>query len=508
MDRVDLEEYLRQALADPCAFARLNAGITLRSYQQEVAEAVFDSVVHRRGLGIVVMFPRQSGKNELQAHLEAYLLTLFSRGECEMVKVSPTWKPQSQNAMRRLERVLKRGLLTRSLWEKESGYIYRVGRAAMYFFSGEKQANIVGATASTLLQVDEAQDVGIEKFDREIAPMAASTNATRVFWGTAWTGQTLLARELRAARRLEQEDGFRRAFVIDADRVAQELPAYAHFVREQVLRHGRMHPAVRSQFYSEEVEAEAGMFPPERQALMQGDHPARMDPLPGRLYAFLLDVGGEQPGGFAPDGLVEIGAVRRDSTALTVVEIDTASIADPVLRAPVYRAVNRWLWTGTNHTRVYAEILQLAQQWKPRRVVVDATGIGAGLAAFLQKALGARLVPFIFTAASKSALGWNFLSLCDTGRFLDHARDGSKLQAVFWQQAGLCQMEVGQGAGHGLRWGVPDGMKDTRDGTPVHDDLLVSAAMCALLDEVKWAGGSGQAVIHARDPLEEMGRGF
>lgn len=507
----ELEEYLRQALADPCAFSRLSAGMHLRGYQQEVAQAVIDSVLGQKGLSFVVMFPRQSGKNELQAHLEAYLLTLLSRSDCEMVKISPTWKPQSQNAMRRLERVLKKGLVTRSLWEKESGYIYRVGRASIYFFSGEPQSNIVGATASTLLEVDEAQEVKIEKYDHDIAPMAASTNATRVFWGTAWTSQTLLARELRAARQLERADGIRRAFVIDAERVAQDLPAYAHFVREQVLKHGRTHPIVRTQFFSEEVEAEAGMFPADRQAMMLGSHPAREAPLPGRLYAFLLDVGGEQSGSgnFAEGGLLEIGAVKRDSTALTVVEIDPATRADPVIKAPTYRVMHRRLWTGANHTRIYAEILALAENWQPRRVIVDATGIGAGLASFLQKALGGRVIPFIFNSASKSALGWNFLSLCDTGRFKEHAPDGSKMQAAFQKQLELCQMEVAEGAGHGLRWGVPDGTKDPSNGQPVHDDLLISAAMCALLDDVRWTtGGAGQAVIRGRDPLEEMGRGF
>ena len=76
VQRADLEEYLRQALADPSAFSRLSAGMCLRSYQQEVAAAVIDSVLRQKGLSFVVMFPRQSGKNELQAHLEAYLLTL------------------------------------------------------------------------------------------------------------------------------------------------------------------------------------------------------------------------------------------------------------------------------------------------------------------------------------------------------------------------------------------------------------------------------------------------
>lgn len=500
-----LEAYLRQALADPCAFARLNAGITLRSYQQDVAQAVVDSVLNRRGLSFVVMFPRQSGKNELQAHLESYLLVLLSGQDCEMVKISPTWKPQSQNAMRRLERILKKGLLTRGLWEKESGYIYRVGRASICFFSGEPQANIVGATASTLLEVDEAQDVAAGKYDRDISPMAASTNATRVFWGTAWTSQTLLARELRAARALEEQDGIRRAFLIDADRVAQELPVYAEFVREQVQRHGRTHPVIRSQFFSEEVEAEAGMFPAARQALMHGDHPAMPAPLPGRQYAMLLDVGGEQGVSEAAGSAVP-ASVGHDSTALTVVELDLSAVADPLISAPVYRVVHRRLWTGDTHTAVYAAVLALAELWQPRRLVVDATGIGAGLASFLQKALGSRVLPFIFTAVSKSALGWGFLSICDTGRFKDHTTDGSAAQQVFWQQVNLCQMQVADGAAHGLRWGVPDGIRDISSGEPVHDDLLVSAAMCALLEDTRRAGGSG--LVRARDPLEEMGRGF
>ncbi|HPC07167.1 MAG TPA: hypothetical protein PLI60_10655, partial [Anaerolineaceae bacterium] len=128
---------LKTVLRDPLLFARAASGITLRAYQQPVAKAVADSVFKQRGLSFVVMFPRQSGKNELQAQLEVYLMMLFSQTlpGCEMVKVSPTWKPQSLNAMRRLESVLRRNLFTRSLWRKESGYIYRVGEARIAFLS-------------------------------------------------------------------------------------------------------------------------------------------------------------------------------------------------------------------------------------------------------------------------------------------------------------------------------------------------------------------------------------
>ena len=142
----------------------------------------------------------------------------------------------------------------------------------IHFLSGSPTSSIVGATANLLLECDEAQDIEISKWDKEIAPMAASTNATRVFWGTAWTSRTLLARELRAARLAEQQDGIRRTWVLTADEVGQEVPAYQKFVDEQIARLGRNNPLVRTQYFSEEIDCEGGMFPLGRRVLMLGSH--------------------------------------------------------------------------------------------------------------------------------------------------------------------------------------------------------------------------------------------
>ena len=61
---------LRQAylalLEDPLRFAAAASRVELRAYQAEAALAILDSVRSRRGLSFVVLFPRQSGKNELQ----------------------------------------------------------------------------------------------------------------------------------------------------------------------------------------------------------------------------------------------------------------------------------------------------------------------------------------------------------------------------------------------------------------------------------------------------------
>ena len=50
--------------------------------------------------------------------------------------------------------------------------------------------------------------------------------------------------------------------------------------------------------------------------------------------------------------------------------------------------VDRVRWLGTKHTQLRDELADLARRvWQAERVVIDATGIGAGLASFLAERL-------------------------------------------------------------------------------------------------------------------------
>jgi hypothetical protein len=503
------QELLHRAIFDIDAFMGAAGKLELREYQKEVALRIINSVRDRLGHTIVVQFPRQSGKNELQAQVEAYLLAILRQCDVEIVKVSPTWKPQSQNAMRRLQRVLERNMFSWDSWVKESGYIYRLGSARITFLSGSPTTSVVGATASTLLQCDEAQDILISKWDKDFSPMAASTNATRVFWGTAWTSKTLLARERRAAQAAQEADGIRRVFVIDADQVAEEVPEYGAFVREQVAKLGRSHPMVKTQFYGEEIDAEGGMFPPARLAMMRGQHGERSEPQAGRTYAALLDVAGQDEGASLDETALE--NPRRDSTALTIVEVDLDTLSDPLVKAPVYRVVQRRLWTGTNQVTLYAQLRALIEHWRAQYVVIDATGVGAGLSSFLDKAFPGKVLPFVFSQSSKSKLGWDFLGVIDTGRYKEYQKTDchaslamTDLQALFFRQAENCMYEVVPGPGKILRWSVPDGFRDPVTGELLHDDLLMSAGLVAELDSLDWAVSGPVLVVPRIDPLLEM----
>ncbi len=504
-----MKQDLTFLLKDIAVFCERASGLQLRSYQLAAAQAVIASVLLHRGQSIVVMFPRQSGKNEVQAQIEAYLLSVLSTQSAEMVKISPTWKPQSLNAMHRLERVLKKNLITRRLWCKENGYCYRIGQARLAFLSGSPEANIVGATANALLEVDEAQDVSIEKYDREIAPMAASTNATRVFWGTAWTSQTLLARELEAAREAERQDGLQRAFICTADEVGAEVAAYRVFVASQVVRFGRNHPMIRTQYFSETIDEESGMFPAQRMARMYGTHAWQDQPrlgLGGDIpqYALLIDVGGE------PLSTAALTEDQRDATALTVVEVDPSGLADEGLQAAIYRVVHRRVWIGTPHNQLYGEIRAMAQHWQVQAIVVDATGIGAGLASFLEKSFPERVVRYGFNRATKSQLGWQFLALVESGRFLEHQprEKENSLQALFYRQLAGCEMKILPGPEQRMQWGVPAQVRDPINDSLLHDDLLLSAALCAVLDTFSWQRSQPTMIVPAVDPLLELDKGF
>ncbi len=502
-----------RAFSDIDTFCSTCSGIDLRTYQKAPAYAIIESLRENAGRSFVIMFPRQSGKNELQAQLESYLLCVYHLMNVEMVKVSPTWKPQTLNAMRRLERVLEQNKIARKMWSRESGYIYRVGIARIYFFSGQPRANIVGATANLMLEVDEAQDIMISKFDKDIAPMAASTNATRVFWGTAWTSRTLLARELKAARKAEKLDGRQRVFVLTSDEVRNEVPAYGDFVDEQVRLLGRNHPMVKTQYFSEEINAEGGLFPPERVALMKGGHAPAEGPQPNKLYAMTLDVAGEDETVITdPEDMQDaeqLSNPKRDSTACAIFEVDLSSVDDPLINRPTYKVVYRREWIGIKHSTLYGQIKALAELYDVRFLAVDATGVGAGLASFLASSLGERVIPFEFNIRTKSDLLWDFLGIIDSGRYKEYflPPDGGE-NNEFWRQVSFCEFEILPGPQKRVRWGVPDGTRDPATGDLVHDDLLISAALCSVLDHQDWSISAPTFVIQAGDPLDEMDEGF
>lgn len=483
------ETALLAALGDVAGFSRLALpGRALRGYQLPAARAIGDSIRHGGGMEFAVVFSRQAGKDEVLAQLCAWLLHRRRRRGGSIVVAVPALRPQGLLARDRLLDCL-RAAPAGALVRVREGTTVELGRARVRYLSAAPGANSRGNTADLLLVANEAQDIEPDVWDAVFAPMAASANATTLFLGTVWSSETLLARQLRLLAELERADGARRIFRVAWREVARELPAYGAYVRRQMALLGEQHPFIRTEYELEELDGGGNLFPPERREPLRGafpplTRPAPDDP-PGTAYAFTIDVAGAEEDGV--EGAAARSAnPRRDATALSVVRVRRASGSgagvDP---RPGYDVVARYLWTGARHPALLERIVALAGVWRPRQVVIDATGVGAGLAGFLAVALGERTVqPFIFSAASKSRLAWEFLALVDAGRLrvCDPALGGdaeqARLDALFWKQVAACRYTVLPGPGRLLRWGVED--------ERLHDDLLISAALVAALDRHDW----------------------
>ena len=177
---------------------------------------------------------------------------------------------------------------------------------------------------------------------------------------------------------------------------------------------------------------------------------------------------------------------------------------------PVYRPIRRWQWVGKGQAELHPLIREIAMEWKARAVVVDATGVGAGLTSFLEKALPGRVLPFTFSKTSKSKLGWDFLSVVDSYRWQEPVfadlpgEEQVKFQNEFFKQLAACQFEVKADHAHSMSWQVPEGSRDPESGELLHDDWVFSAALCAKLDEQDWSPASEAFVVSAPDPLDEM----
>ena len=82
-------------------------------------------------------------------------------------------------------------------------------------------------------------------------------------------------------------------------------------------------------------------------------------------------------------------------------------------------------------------------------------------------------------------------------------RGGAQLQRQL--QAVSCEASIGPE--RWLKWSVPEGTADPLGGL-LHDDLVISAAMTAILDEQEWRISLPPQIIQAIDPLKEMDGGY
>lgn len=449
----------------------------LYDYQIEAANAILHSINNGLGWIVTVMMSRQSGKNQLSAILEAFLL--FTRPGGMIVKAAPTFNPQIVNSRNRLMQMLENPFCNKRIW---TGYasiglapspdmraIRRHVGPSVMFFSADPDSNVVGATANLLLEIDEAQDVTPDKFDRDFRPMASTTNATCVMYGTAWSDDTLLAQQRAVNLEIEATTGQRRHFEYDWQACAANNPNYRTFVEAEIERLGESHLAIQTQYFLRSISAAGHFFNDLQRTMLAGSHAWERSPdagiVPGMCcYIAGLDVGGEERADPAKPGQTNL---KRDSTVLTIGRAQYNELALPCIEI-----VHQIQWTGKTYPEQYAAILALVERWDLRQLVIDNTGQGAGLASLLIEKLGKeRVEAFTFTRPSKSKLGYQLLALVNSGRFTLYNEESAPpdIYRECWQQIRAARYSLP----------APETINFYVEPSEGHDDYLTSLALCA-----------------------------
>ena len=439
----------------------------LRPYQNEVAKAVLDSIQEGKGLTFSVEIARQGGKNELSAHLELLLLTLYIAQGGNLIKCSPTFKPQTIISMQRLkERLDEFGY--GGIYHTEMGYIIALGNAREIFLSAEESSSVVGHTADILLEIDESQDVSKEKYTKEFRPMGSSTNVTTIHYGTTWDDATLLEEIKQTNIELEKKDGIKRHFRYDWQEVARHNPAYASYVEGERIRLGENHPLFRTQYALLPISGGGRFLSRQQIVLMMGTHPRLKEPQDHKVpHIAGIDLAGEREE--TREAALTAAKVKLDSTVITIAQMETTQRSEFLLAEPTLNVVEQYQWTGSPHSKLYPQMVDILKKWNCHRILVDATGIGQPVASFLRKELGSKVKPFTFTQRSKSDMGFELLSFVNSGRLKLYKGDGSNeyRETMFQLEKAKAQYRPNQT------------MNFYVDPTEGHDDFLMSLALVA-----------------------------
>lgn len=505
-------------MSDIALFSKHVIGLPLHQYQIKNLYPILDAVLKHQGLEFMLIYPRQSGKNESVAQLLVYLMLLFSRSGGNIVYAAIG--DGLGRGIRRLEERLDNPW-TRGMVEKRSRPTGRAfGNCAINFLSANPLAAARGETAHHLLVIDEAQDLAGSHVEAVFTPMRAANNACALYMGTTKTTNDFLWHKKQELEHLTAADGIQRVFLVSTDDVTRENPAYGVFLQTEIAKKGLHHPIIQAEYFLTPVDAAGGLFNERRRSMMLGDYPRQHRPKRGGLYVATLDVGGQDEG--ATDPVAQLDYPGRDYSVCTVFEVIAARDDAP---GPTYAAVDVFVDQGSKHfedetgrPRLADRILAYLKHWQVQHLVCDASGVGEGLTSWLSAKLGTnRVTGFSFARRSaKAGLGSGFLSLIETGRFrywIDDMDTPDSDGWWFWQQATFCGYELPpEGTFEkDLKWGVGNHKKVDLPGRGLvllHDDRLLSAALIAHVDELQrkgelLLGHAFSAVIRPIDPIEQ-----
>lgn len=490
-------------------FSRHVLKMPLRHYQIAPLQRVIDSILTGAGDEILIIFPRQAGKNEALAHLLAYLLNLFQRSGGTIVygAIGDGLGRGQQRLKDRLDNPWNR----KKHHDASKPTRTCLGHACVAFLSSHPGAYSRGETANILLVIDELQDQDQHHLDQVFQPMRAATNATATYLGTVKYTHDALWRKKNELEQLQAADGRQRVFLVGPDIVAAENPAYGRFLANQEAKLGANHPIIRSEYYLEPLDSDGGLFPTARQQLARGSHPRQRIPQPGAIYIATIDYGGIDES--ATNAIAALNSPGRDYTICYIHEIIPSEMPAFLTRDILANHGSPHFQSAPGSPSLAQRLISYLTTWQPIAIISDATGIGAGITDYLAAHIPYPVIPFTFTPKSKAALGSHYITLLETSR-IHHFTEPPNAGILtdenhFFAQMAACAYELpanGNFDTH-LRWYVPP-THTTRTPSgviPTHDDRLIAHTLIAHADQLITAGKIRISQAHAAQiPAEDI----
>jgi len=230
-------------------FVSEGCGIKLYDYQLQPARAILESIRFKQRLTIVLDFPILSGKDELLAQLEIYLMRMLNDQKMRTVVVNYS-DENNLTAVMRLGDRLNSNVFTSFYW-KMVGLDFVLGEGRTIFYS--MQAITIGEPiqSNLLLIVNEAQNVDPDEYDRLNEMFTSDRGVTRIICGTNFGGKNLLNREIRCAIIDEQEDGIKRLYKVTEEQARKENKTLDFKMANiEDLCCGKREEMLRSMFFS------------------------------------------------------------------------------------------------------------------------------------------------------------------------------------------------------------------------------------------------------------------
>lgn len=428
-------------------FCELYGNRHLFPYQEQFARRVIRSVLLNDGAEITALFSRQSGKTETVAlvvgGLMIFLPTLANlpmfaddsrllpyKNGIMIGIYAPTLR-QAQINYNRMRSFLTSDSAIQVLQDQDFRLEFDTNNGNTVRLSNGSYASAISASEGSniegeshhLIICEEAQDISDLKIQKSIRPMGAAYNATTILVGTA---TTFIAYFYRSIQRNKEEMKLlgigtakrgsldRLHFEYDCDTAGKYNPRYKKYVDGERKKLGEKSDAFLMS-YKLQWMVSRGMLVDIEQ-FTRDNTEKHLDIVESDLVAthiIGIDIGGAEGG---------------DSTVLTAVEVNwdmplvREKKFDEELGEEVeYVAYNTYIksWLELQNVPDYEEqyyiIKDFISQFNTVRVVVDATR-EKGLSDRLSATLHCEVVPYVFTAKSKSELYMKFIGELTTAR--------------------------------------------------------------------------------------------